>query len=269
MATYWEISWEQKNNKKELEEQLVIAQQKEKGEIPWEERESQEDLTNFIQELEEKIKKISEELETTKKLSDYINKWYQLNQGKGIEPHNSSNIWVKNRSKNTIVFHWVVPDGKISSIDNYLFYFYGTWLETKDWKLISFDTVEITTEISIFYNYYWNLIKSGANGIIHHSPIGVGDEICDCSYIDQFTSRNDFDFDYALKFDLYRLGKDEASKKNIITDDALPFIGSSIPEKVQDINSEWDKITSIWQNFKEFFTSKNYYFKEAERIIFD
>jgi len=114
--------------------------------------------------------------------------------------------------------------------------------------------VEITGEISIFYNYYWNLIKSGANGIIHHSPVGVGDEICDCPYYDQFTSRNDFDCDYELKFDLYRLGKEEAKRKNIINDDSLPFIGSSIPEKVGNINDEWEKITSIWGSFKGFFT---------------
>ncbi len=111
-----------------------------------------------------------------------------------IDEVKSFQIHLKERTQDTITFIWTLPklevdiEGKKSkirvfpNIKNYIFHFNGQYYEVLDWEQTNYDTAEIIAEISIFYNYYWYLIKSSANGIFHHSSMitAGSEEICSC-----------------------------------------------------------------------------------------
>ena len=154
-------------------------------------------------------------------LGTYLAEWRQLNQGKSIEPHNSSNIWVRRKEGGKIIFQWKVPERKFNEINNYLFYFYGEWWEPEPtlWEVVDYETAQITASFSQFYNYYWHLLKSEVNGIIEHSPL-IREEVCECPDFNSTPAFADFTSDYRLPLSLFR------AKGN--------FVGSTERRNVED-----------------------------------
>ena len=205
------------NQKAILENQLAIVT-KNLTEGNLEEWETQESLENFIKKLEGKRNNISNELKATRELVDNVNEWYKLNKGKNIEPHNSSNIWVRRRDGENIIFHWKVPNQKFNEINNYLFYFYGEWREPVLWEVVDYETAQITASFSQFYNHYWHLLKSEVNGIIEHSPL-IREEVCECPDFNSTPAFADFTSDYRLPLALFRakgnvVGSTQSYSKN-------------------------------------------------------
>jgi hypothetical protein len=170
----------------------------------------------------------------------------------------SLQIQLLERNETFIKFQWILPN-IISKIDekeykskifpnlkHYFFYFDGEWYEVLDWEQKGWNGAELTAEKSIFYNGYWWLLKSGANGYIHHSPVGHQEEFCNCFETDVITSRNSFICDYELRFAGYRIGKSQGNEAQILRDGGLDIIACGLPIRVYDWDKEKKNVKNFW-----------------------
>jgi len=180
------------------------------------------------------------------KLRKYLEDWKKLNGGKATEPHNSSNIWVRRRDGEKIIFHWKVPNQKFNEINNYLFYFYGEWREPVFSETVDYETVQITASFSQFYNHYWHLLKSEVNGIIEHSPL-IREEVCECPDFNSTPAFADFTSDYQLPLGLFRAkGNFVGSTKAYSSDPRNPAITTLQLERATNDVSMGQFFKELW-----------------------
>jgi len=202
------------------------------------------------------------------KLRSCIARWQEHNNNKEPEP-NPYEIWVEEKTSDSLIFLWKPVEEVIgkdkdgnetkgvfgSVMKNYLFNYYGEWYEVSDYQQINYNLLAFSCQRSIFYNDYWGLNLCSANVILHHSPLSH-EEICSCPSTETYTSWKDFDCDYELNLDFYRLGKDESKIKVLAKDEndpSISFIYGGSPKKV-NIDTEWDNIGGFWKELGEFFT---------------
>ncbi|MCE8163506.1 MAG: hypothetical protein I3273_06930 [Candidatus Moeniiplasma glomeromycotorum] len=200
--------------------------------------------------------------EPLQKLRSAIAKCHEHNLGNDVEK-NPYEIWVEEKTDDSLIFVWELPEEELETVNekgkivkvkgqysalikNYFFNHYGEWYEVEDYHQVGYKLVVVSCRRSIFYNDYRHLIKSQGNVIVHHAPKTIASqEICSCPSYNVYTSTNTFDLDYELKFDCYRIGKDELKSCNIIKDEkggAWEMIFGGVPKKV-NINEEWVYIT--------------------------
>ncbi|CAI2162574.1 17836_t:CDS:10 [Funneliformis geosporum] len=129
----------------------------------------------------EKFHDIHPESEPLAELNKLLDEWYNHNEGKGSEPNPYE-------------------------------------IEVHEHQL-SYNQVKITAERSIFYNDYYYLIKSGANGILHHSESKLieREEICSCPQYNIATNFYDFGSAYELNLKLYKLNNSLVEIDGLIT----------------------------------------------------
>ena len=172
-------------------------------------------------------------------LKKCLDEWKTHNRGKDIDS-NPYEIWVEEKTDNTLTFVWEPVELELEIVNevgeiekkkgvyltllktNYLFNYYGEWYEVMDSQQLNYNTVAVMAQRSIFYNSYRHFVKSQANMIIHHAPKTIASqEICSCPSYEIYTSRRSFELEYELKFDTYRMGKDELRNEYTINDDFL------------------------------------------------
>ncbi|CAG8679620.1 46126_t:CDS:10 [Gigaspora margarita] len=102
----------------------------------------------------------------------------------------------------------------------------GRQKEIDDYQTIGYNAIAVIAQKSIFYNYYYYLVKTGGNGIIHHSPIVGGKEICSCANFDVTTTSIDVGNVYELRLGLYKLDKELIKTGNYIEDDGVPIVSA-------------------------------------------
>jgi len=212
-----------------------------------------EQFSNFLTSLKDQEGNIITN-EKTDELSKKLTEWKDHNEGKDVDS-NPYEIWVEERTKNNLKFLWkpveqeleiTNEEGKtdkkkaiiIPLLTSYLFNYYGEWFEVEDWKQTNYQTVTIFATRSIFYNDFWALIKTDANGIIHHSPIVGGKEICSCPNFGIPTTSIDLGNVYELKLGLYKLNKDLIKHGNYVEDEGLPLVVPFAIHKVDDPGNE-------------------------------
>jgi hypothetical protein len=195
-----------------------------------------------------------------------INNYKIDSQYQEIEQIKSLQIQLLERTNDFIRFAWRVPLQKVEddeqsekvnrifpNIKNYLFCLNGEYYEVSEWKQTDWETVEIVAEKNIFYNGYWGLIKAAANGWVHHSPVGKTIEVCNCQTYDYFDSRNDFICDYELRYDVWRIGKEESKNKTFISSGGFSMIYCGLPSLIggsdEEVDAEYEKIDSAWNKF--------------------
>jgi len=67
------------------------------------------------------------------------------------------------------------------------------------------------------------VIKSSANGILHHSPLAK-EEICSCPEYDVATNFYSFGSTYKLRMGLYKISKDLLTTGSYIETKELPIV---------------------------------------------
>jgi len=172
-------------------------------------------LTDWNQKISHPVKEITEILEEWKKNNNKSDKEFEQ-----IEEIKSLNIQLIERSKDRIIFVWWIPkiDTEIGpnrvfpNINNFFFQFEGQYYEVDHWEQTNYETVKVFANLSIFYNFYWSLIKSKVNGIFHHTPTitSGNEEVCFCPDYNIATNWHDFVCDYELKLSLFKTDKTSA-----------------------------------------------------------
>lgn len=113
-------------------------------------------------------------------------------------------VYIQEHKNDTIVFWWKVPCQEFRQILNYLFYFNGEWKEPISWRILDpKGMVEVTAVTSQFYQHYWYLLNSEANGVLEHSPL-IKEEVCECPDYDDVPVFGDFTSNYKLNLKLFR-----------------------------------------------------------------
>jgi hypothetical protein len=220
-------------------------------------------LRNWINDQNDKgepfkeVEKILDEwVDNTEKIDE------EFSQSEEIK---SLQIQLLERNETFIKFQWILPNTILKidekeykskifpNLKHYFFYFDGEWYEILDWEQKGWNGAELTAEKSIFYNGYWWLLKSGANGYIHHSPVGLEKqnqeddqylgEFCNCFETDAINSRNNFVNDYELRFGLYKMANsmfdpNRSQDHYYVDDGGIKMVIGMLPKPVKDIDKE-------------------------------